>query len=104
MQGFQLFILESQAARKRLREIFEFPDGCRSHLEHNGLVQSCDVQPASLLRPWKRWGRISTKRVCAAMAVIGIAAIGALCYASSEGNENKPRARRTQPAAAVPGF
>jgi hypothetical protein len=35
---------------------------------------------------------MNTKRVCAATAVIGIAAIGTLFYAGTEGNENNQRA------------
>ena len=101
MQAYEIFILELQAARKRLRKIFELPDGCRSHLEHNGVVQSWEERPVSLARPWKRSSRINTKRVCAATAVIGIAAICTLFYAGNEGNENKQRATITQPTAAV---
>ena len=101
MQAYEIFILESQAARKRLRKTFELPDGCRSHLEHNGVVQSWEERPVSLARPWKRSSRINTKRVCAATAVIGIAAICTLFYAGNEGNENKQRATITQPTAAV---
>jgi len=101
MQAYEIFILELQAARKRLRKTFELPDGCRSHLEHNGVVQSWEERPVSLARPWKRSSRINTKRVCAATAVIGIAAICTLFYAGNEGNENKQRATITQPTAAV---
>lgn len=101
MQAYEIFILELQAARKRLRKTFELPDGCRSHLEHNGVVQSCEERPVSLPRPWKRSSRINTKRVCAATAVIGIAAICTLFYAGNEGNENKQRATITEPTAAV---
>ena len=101
MQAYETFILELQAARKRLRKTFELPDGCRSHLEYNGVVQSCEERPVSLPRLWKRSSRINTKRVCAATAVIGIAAICTLFYAGNEGNENKQRATITQPTAAV---
>ena len=101
MQAYEIFILESQAARKRLRKIFELPDGCRSHLEHNGVVQRCEERPVSLPRPWKRSSRINTKTVCAATAVIGIAAICALYYAGNEGNENNQRVTITQPTAAA---
>jgi hypothetical protein len=48
MQAYEIFILELQAARKRPRKTFELPDGCRSHLEHNGVVQSCEERPVSL--------------------------------------------------------
>ena len=101
MQAYEIFILESQAARKRLRKTFELPDGCRSHLEHNGVVQSCEERPVSLRRTWKRSSRINTKRVCAATAVVGIGAICTLFYAGNEENENKQRAMITQPTAAV---
>ena len=101
MQAYEIFILELQAARKRLRKTFELPDGCRSHLEHNGVVQSCEERPVSLRRTWKRSSRINTKRVCAATAVVGIGAICTLFYAGNEGNENKQRATITQPTAAV---
>jgi hypothetical protein len=101
MQAIERFILESEAAKKRLREIFEMPDGCRSHLEHNPVVQSCQEGPVSLARPWKGFNRINTKRVCAATAVIGIAAICTLFYAGNEGNESRQRATITQRTAAV---
>ena len=101
MQAYEIFILELQAARKRLRKTFELPDGCRSHLEHNGVVQSWEERPVSLARPWKRSSRINTKRVCAATAVVGIGAICTLFYAGNEENENKQRATITQPTAAV---
>ena len=101
MRAYEIFILESQAARKRLRKTFELPDGCRSHLEHNGVVQSCEERPVSLRRTWKRSSRINTKRVCAATAVVGIGAICTLFYAGNEENENKQRATITQPTAAV---
>ena len=101
MQAYEIFILELQAARKRLRKTFELPDGCRSHLEHNEVVQSCKERPVSFPRPWKRSSRINTKRVCAATVVIGIAAICTLFYAGNEGNENKQRATMTQATAAV---
>jgi hypothetical protein len=101
MQAYEIFILESQAARKRLRKTFELPDGCRSHLEHNGVVQSCEERPVSLRRTWKRSSRINTKRVCAATAVVGIGAICTLFYAGNEENENKQRATITQPTAAA---
>ena len=101
MQAYEIFILELQAARKRLRKTFELPDGCRSHLEHNGVVQSCEERPVSLRRTWKRSSRINTKRVCAATAVVGIGAICTLFYAGNEENENKQRATITQPTAAV---
>ena len=91
MQAYEIFILELQAARKRLRKTFELPDGCRSHLEHNGVVQSCEERPVSLPRPWKRSSRINTKRVCAVTVVIGTAAIGAVFYANNQGNQNKGR-------------
>src|SRR5215471_16151921 len=94
MQAYEIFILELQAARKRLRKTFELPDGCRSDLEHNGVVQSCEERPISLPRPWKRSSRINTKRVYAATAVIGIAAICTLFYAGNKGNENKQRATK----------
>ena len=101
MQAYEIFILESQAARKRLRKTFELPDDCRFHLEHNGVVQSCQERPVSLPKPWKRSSRINTRRVCAATAVIGIAAICTLFYAGNEGNENKQKATITQPTVAV---
>jgi hypothetical protein len=101
MHAYEILILELQAARKRLRKTFELPDGCRSHLEHDGVVQSCEEWPVSLPRAWKRSSRINIKKVCAATAVIGIATICTLFYAGNEGNENKQRATITQPTAAV---
>jgi rhodanese-related sulfurtransferase len=93
MQAFELFILESQAAKERLRKTFKLPDGCRSHFEHNGKVQSCGGLQPTPSRPWKRSGRTNIKGVCAATAVIGIAAIGTLLYPGTE--------TVTQPAATV---
>ena len=97
MQPLPLLILESQAARNKLRKTFELGNDCRSHFEQNGVVQSCEERPVSP-PSWERSSRINTKRVCAATAVIGIAAICTLFYA---GNENKQRATITQPTAAV---
>ena len=101
MQPFELFILESEAAKRSLRKIFELPDVCRSHLEHNGVVQSCEERPTSFPRPWRRSSRINTMRVFAATAVIGIAAIGTLSHAGKEENGAKQKVAITQLPAAV---
>src|SRR5262249_55624163 len=101
MQAYEIFFFESPAARERLRQTFEFPGGYKTHLEHIGVVQSCEERPVSLPRPWKRSSGRNTKRVCAATAVIGIALICTLFYAGNEGNENKQRATITQPTAAI---
>jgi hypothetical protein len=91
MQPVQLLILDSQAARNRLRQTFELPDVYGSGPEPNGVVQSWGDRPASLRRPWKQYSRINTKRVCAVTVVIGTAAIGAVFYANNQGNQNKGR-------------
>ena len=76
MQPFQLLIMESQAARRRLYKTFELPNDIRSQLEHDGVVQSRERRRSSLCRPWKRYSRTTTKKVFVARAVVGMAAFG----------------------------
>src|SRR5215469_631978 len=100
MQAFQLLILASQAARNRLRKTFELPEVCRSHFEHEGVVQGCGERSASLPRAWRPCSRTNTKRVCGATVVIVIAAIGSPLYAGNHGSEDKESITTTQLAAA----
>jgi hypothetical protein len=60
-----------------------------------------DEERPSLPRPWKRYSRIIAKKASAATAVIGIAAIGTLSHASTEGNENRGKVAVTELAAVV---
>ena len=99
MQEFHVFIVESRAARRRLRMMFESPGASRSYLDHNGLVQICDEHPIAVPTPWERSSRINTRRLFALASVIGIAAIGALFSARNEENGNKQKLTVTQPSA-----
>ena len=101
MQPFELFSLELQVSRRKLRQRFQLPDEFRFHLEDNGVVQSWGDRLTSLPGPGRRSSRRKTKSVFAGMAAIGIAAIGILYYASNEGKESKQRGGMTQGAAMV---
>ena len=101
MQSLPLLILESQAARNRLRKTFELGNDCRSRFEQNGVARSCEERPVSLPGPWKRSSRINTKRVCTATAVIGIAAIGTLFYQATKETKISRGQTITRLAAAV---
>ena len=98
MQAFQIFIVESRAARRRLRKMFESPGASRSYLEDNGLVQTCEEQPIAFPTSWERSSRKNTKRLFAVASVIGIAAIGALFSTRNEENGNKQKLTVTQPS------
>lgn len=47
MQSLPLFIVESQAAKRRLLRIFELQGDCESHPKRNGVAYACEDQPAS---------------------------------------------------------
>lgn len=98
MQAFQVFIVESRAARRRLRKMFESPGAIRSYLEDNGLVQTCKEHPIAFSTSWERSSRLNTKRLFAVASVIGIAAIGALFSVNNEKNGNKQELTITQPS------
>jgi hypothetical protein len=98
MQAFQVFIVESLAARKRLRKMFESPGASRSYVDDNGLVQTCEEQPITFPTFWERSSRIDTKRLFGVASVIGIAAIGALFSARKEENGNKQELTVAQPS------
>ena len=99
MQEFHVFIVESRAARRRLRKMFEFPSASRSYLDHNGLVQIYDEHPIAVPTSGERSSWINTKRLFAVASVIGIAAIGALFSARNEENGSKQKLTVTQPSA-----
>jgi hypothetical protein len=92
MQAFQVFIVESRAARRRLRKMFE------STGDDNRLVQTCEEHPIAFPTFWERSSRVNTKRLLAVASFIGIAAIGALFSARNEENENKQKLTVTQPS------
>ena len=98
MQEFQVFVVESRAARRRLRMMFESPGASRSYLDDNGLAQTCEEHPIAFPTSCERSSRIDTKRLFAVASVIGIAAIGALFSTRNEENGNKQELTVTQPS------
>jgi hypothetical protein len=99
MQAFQIFIVESRAARIRLRKMFESPGASRSYLDDNGLLQTCEEHPIGFPTSWERSSRINTKRLFAVASIIGMAAIGALFSTRNKENGNKQKVSVTQPSA-----
>ena len=98
MQAFQVFILESRAARRRLRQMFESPGASGSYVDDNGRVQTCEEYPIAFPTSWERSSQINTKRLFAVASVIGMAAIGALFSTRNEENGNKQELTVTQPS------
>jgi hypothetical protein len=98
MQAFQVLVVESRAARRRLRKMFESPGASRSYLDDSGLVQTCEEHPIAFPTSWERSSRVNTKRLLAVASFIGIAAVGALFSARNEENGNKQKPTVTEPS------
>ena len=92
MQAFQVLVVESRAARRRLRKMFESPG------DDNRLVQTCEEHPIAFPTSWERSSRVNTKRLLAVASFIGIAAVGALFSARNEENGNKQKPTVTEPS------